>query len=89
MLLMLVAGASCKSNNKSMNKQTDKTEKILFINGSPNRDGNTAALAKALLEGRNYETLNLTDYRSTCMVRPWRATSSTRCTRRCRRPMSW
>ena len=63
MLLMLVAGASCKRNNKSMNNQIDKQEKILFINGSPNRDGNTAALAKVLLEGKEYETLNLTDYR--------------------------
>lgn len=35
--------------------------KILFINGSPNPNGNTAALAKALLKGRDYETLNLTD----------------------------
>lgn len=63
MLLMLVAGASCKTNNKSMNNQIDKQEKILFINGSPNREGNTAALAKVLLEGKEYETLNLTDYR--------------------------
>ena len=37
--------------------------KILFINGSTNKDGNTAALAKALLGDREYETLNLTDYR--------------------------
>ncbi len=37
--------------------------KILFINGSPNKNGNTAALAEALLEGKEYETLNLTDYR--------------------------
>lgn len=37
--------------------------KILFINGSPNKDGNTAALAKSLLGDREYETLNLTDYR--------------------------
>ena len=37
--------------------------KILFINGSPNKEGNTAALAKALLGDREYETLNLTDYR--------------------------
>ena len=36
---------------------------ILFINGSPNKNGNTAALAAVLLEGREYETLNLTDYR--------------------------
>lgn len=43
--------------------EVNKTEKILFINGSPNRDGNTAALAKVLLDGYEYETLALTDYR--------------------------
>lgn len=37
--------------------------KILFINGSPNKEGNTAALAEVLLSGKEYETLNLTDYR--------------------------
>lgn len=37
--------------------------KILFINGSPNKEGNTAALAKTLFSGREYETLNLIDYR--------------------------
>ena len=36
--------------------------KILFINGSPNKNCNTAALAKELLKGREYETVNLTDY---------------------------
>lgn len=36
---------------------------ILFINGSPNKNGNTAGLARELLKGRDYETLNLTDYR--------------------------
>ena len=35
---------------------------ILFINGSPNKNGNTAAMAVELLKGHNYETLNLTDY---------------------------
>lgn len=35
---------------------------ILFINGSPSKNGNTAALAAALLKGKQYETLNLTDY---------------------------
>ena len=35
---------------------------ILFINGSPNKNGNTAALAEELLRGKTYETLNLTDY---------------------------
>jgi multimeric flavodoxin WrbA len=37
--------------------------KILFINGSPNKNGNTQSLADALLQGRDYETLNLVDYR--------------------------
>lgn len=36
--------------------------KYLFINGSPNPNGNTAALAAELLEGKNYKSLNLTDY---------------------------
>ena len=35
---------------------------ILFINGSPNKNGNTAALSAELLKGKEYETLNLTDY---------------------------
>ena len=37
--------------------------RILFINGSPNKDGNTAALAKQLLAGREYDTLHLVDYK--------------------------
>ena len=37
--------------------------KALFINGSPNRNGNTAALAKALFGDIPYETVQLTDYR--------------------------
>ncbi len=37
--------------------------KTLFINGSPNKDGNTAFLAKTLLKGQEYETLDLTDYK--------------------------
>lgn len=36
---------------------------ILFINASPNKDGNTAKLAKELLAGKEYETLNLIDYK--------------------------
>lgn len=35
---------------------------ILFINGSPNKNGNTAALAAQLLKGQSYGTLNLIDY---------------------------
>ena len=36
---------------------------ILFINGSPNKNGNTKALAEKMLKEKAYETLNLTDYR--------------------------
>ena len=36
---------------------------ILFINGSPERNGNTAKLAAELLRGKEYLTLQLTDYR--------------------------
>lgn len=36
---------------------------ILFINGSPNKNGNTAKLAVKLLSGKAYQTLNLVDYK--------------------------
>ena len=36
---------------------------ILFINASPNKEGNTARLASKLLSGKEYETLNLIDYK--------------------------
>lgn len=36
---------------------------ILFINGSPNREGNTARLAGELLAGKEYQTLQLIDYK--------------------------
>uniref|UniRef100_UPI00258E5509 flavodoxin family protein n=1 Tax=uncultured Megasphaera sp. TaxID=165188 RepID=UPI00258E5509 len=35
--------------------------KILFINGSPNENGNTARLAHLFLKGHDYDTLNLVD----------------------------
>lgn len=35
---------------------------ILFINGSPNQTGNTAALTAELLKGKKHTVLNLTDY---------------------------
>ena len=38
-------------------------KKILFVNGSPERQGNTAEIAEALLNGAEAETLSLTDYR--------------------------
>lgn len=34
---------------------------ILFINGSPNKNGNKKALAEKMLKGKAYETLNLSD----------------------------
>ena len=36
---------------------------ILFVNGSPHRDGRTARMAADLLAGLDYDTLNLIDYR--------------------------
>lgn len=36
--------------------------KTLFINGSPNKNGNTAKLTNTLLEGKDYKTLHLTDH---------------------------
>ena len=40
--------------------------KILFVNGSPNKNGNTASLAENLLKNHDYDTLNLVDYRIGC-----------------------
>lgn len=37
--------------------------RILFINASPNKEGNTARLAGELLDGKEYETLHLADYK--------------------------
>ena len=39
---------------------------MLFINGSPNKNGNTAALAAKIANGKPYKTLNLTDYHINC-----------------------
>lgn len=36
---------------------------ILFINGSPNKNGNTAKLAKELLNGKDFQSLHLVDYK--------------------------
>lgn len=37
--------------------------KILFVNGSPNKDGNTASIARKMLDGCDYDVVNLTDYK--------------------------
>lgn len=36
---------------------------ILFINGSPNKNGNTVTIAKELLKGKTYQSLHLVDYK--------------------------
>ena len=36
---------------------------ILFINGSPDKSGNTVRLARTTLDGRPYDTLTLVDYK--------------------------
>lgn len=36
---------------------------ILFINGSPNKDGNTVKLTRELLKDEDFETINLVDYK--------------------------
>lgn len=36
---------------------------ILFINGSPNKEGNTVKLAEKLLTEKEYKTLHLVDYK--------------------------
>lgn len=38
-------------------------KRILFVNGSPNHNGRTAAMAKRLIAGKEYETLDLIDYK--------------------------
>lgn len=38
------------------------TSKILFINASRNTDGNTAKMGQELLEGTDYQQLNLVEY---------------------------
>ena len=40
--------------------------KILFINGSPNKEGNTVHLANTLLSGKVYDTIHLADYKIYC-----------------------
>lgn len=37
--------------------------KILFVNGSSNKNGATVRLAKNVMNGAEYETLNLVDYK--------------------------
>lgn len=36
---------------------------VLFINGSPNKNGNTTELANTLMDGKDYRTLHLMNYK--------------------------
>lgn len=45
---------------------------ILFINGSPNKNGNTAELAERLLSGKEYQTLHLVENLYFCSRAPHR-----------------
>ena len=40
--------------------------KFLFFYGIPNKIGNTKVLADKMLQGKDYETLNLTEYKIGC-----------------------
>lgn len=62
LLLVVIAFSALATSHKGKENNME-TNKILFINSSPNVNGNTAALAKELLRGKDFETLNLTDYR--------------------------
>ena len=53
------AGSAPVSEQKDFQMKT----KILFINGSENRDGHTSQMAKQLFGNTPYDQLNLVDYR--------------------------
>lgn len=45
------------------NHQSINPGKVLFINASQNRDGNTAAMGKKLFNGIDFDQINLVDYK--------------------------
>lgn len=55
---MIVSWQMCFPSSKYYGKIN-----ILFINGSPNKEGNTARLAGELLAGKEYKSLHLVDYK--------------------------
>ena len=38
-------------------------EKILFVNSSPNRDGNTYRIGEELLKNKEHDVLQMADYK--------------------------
>lgn len=68
-MMMTVACASNTSMTQAGQQQAASSQgfqmktKVLFINASENRDGNTSRMAKSLLGNTPYDQLNLVDYR--------------------------
>lgn len=69
LMMMTVACASNTSMTQAGQQQAAGSQgfqmktKVLFINASENRDGNTSRMAKSLLGNTPYDQLNLVDYR--------------------------
>ena len=59
-VFLLIAAETATISHGAVRK---KAPRFLFVNASPNANGNTAALAAKTLGGRRFETLNLVDYR--------------------------
>lgn len=75
LIVCMILSVACASSTDTGSVNTDAAvttngqgrfqmkTKILFINGSENRDGNTSRMAKQLLGNTQYDQLNLVDYR--------------------------
>lgn len=72
MLLFMMMTVACASNTSMTQAGPQQAAgsqgfqmktKVLFINASENRDGNTSRMAKSLLGNTPYDQLNLVDYR--------------------------
>ena len=72
MLLFMMMTVACVSNTSMTQAGQQQAAgsqgfqmktKVLFINASENRDGNTSRMAKSLLGNTPYDQLNLVDYR--------------------------
>ena len=72
MLLCMMLTVACASNTSMTQAGQQQAAgsqgfqmktKVLFINASENRDGNTSRMAKSLLGNTPYDQLNLVDYR--------------------------
>ncbi|MBI3546168.1 MAG: NAD(P)H-dependent oxidoreductase [Gammaproteobacteria bacterium] len=58
-ILMIALENICEAAKVEKNMTT---RKIIFLNASKNREGNTATLAKIVLRGLDYKFVNLVDY---------------------------